>query len=127
MVMTASAVELDGHHLTLEAVEAVADGSPVRISDVARTRVERAREFVDERFASGEPIYGVTTGFGRLANVPVDPKDAALLQLNLVRSHASGTGAPLDPRCVRAAGVLRANSLSAGHSGVKADTLALIV
>jgi histidine ammonia-lyase len=127
MVMTASAVELDGRHLTLEAVEAVADGSPVHISDAAQTRVERAREFVDERFASGEAIYGVTTGFGRLANVPVDPKDAALLQLNLVRSHASGTGAPLEERYVRAAGVLRANSLSAGHSGIRPATLNLIL
>lgn len=127
MVMTASAIELDGHHLTLEAVEAVADGSPVRLAEAARTRVERAREFVDERFASGEAIYGVTTGFGRLANVPVDPKDAALLQLNLVRSHASGTGEPLAKRYVRAAGVLRANSLSAGHSGIRPVTLDLII
>ncbi len=127
MVMTASAVELDGHHLTLEAVEAVADGSPVSLADAARTRVERARDFVDERFASGEVIYGVTTGFGRLANVLVDPKDAALLQLNLVRSHASGTGEPLAKRFVRAAGVLRANSLSAGHSGIRPVTLDLIV
>ena len=125
--MTASAVELDGRHLTLEAVEAVAEGAPVHISDAARKRVERAREFVDERFASGEAIYGVTTGFGRLANVPVDPKDSALLQLNLVRSHASGTGAPLEPRYVRAAGVLRANSLSAGHSGIRPATLDLIL
>jgi histidine ammonia-lyase len=127
MVMTAAAVELDGRHLTLEAIEAVADGSPVHISEAARTRVERAREFVDERFASGEAIYGVTTGFGRLANVPVDPKDAALLQLNLVRSHASGTGEPLEQRYVRAAGVLRANALSAGHSGIRPATLELIL
>jgi histidine ammonia-lyase len=127
MVMTASAIELDGRHLTLEAVEAVADGSPVRVADDARARVERARAFVDERFASGEAIYGVTTGFGRLAHVPVDPKHAELLQLNLVRSHASGTGAPLDKRYVRAAGVLRANSLSAGHSGIRPATLDLIV
>src|SRR5579862_7805140 len=122
-----SPVELDGRHLTLEAIEAAADGAPVSISTVALERVARARAFVEERFASGEAIYGVTTGFGRLANVPVDPKDAALLQLNLVRSHAAGTGAPLDPRLVRAAGTLRANSLSAGHSGVKTETLELIV
>jgi histidine ammonia-lyase len=62
-----------------------------------------------------------------LAHVPVDPKHAAQLQLNLVRSHASGTGAPLDRRIVRAAGALRANSLSAGHSGVAPATLGLIV
>jgi histidine ammonia-lyase len=120
-------VELDGRHLTLEALGAVADGARAVVTDRARERVVRARTFVEERFAGGEAIYGVTTGFGRLANVPVDPKDAAQLQLNLVRSHAAGTGAPLDSRSVRAAGVLRANSLSAGHSGVKLETLELIV
>lgn len=120
-------VELDGHHLTLEAIEAVADGAAVRIADGARKRVARAREFVDERFAGGETIYGVTTGFGKLAGISVDPADAIALQLNLVRSHAAGTGDPLPIAVVRAAGVLRANSLSAGHSGVKLETLDLIV
>jgi histidine ammonia-lyase len=120
-------IELDGHHLTLEAIEAVARGTPVRIAPAARARVARAREFVDDRFASGETIYGVTTGFGRLANISVDPSDAVALQVNLVRSHAAGTGPPLAVPAVRAAGVLRANSLSAGHSGVKLETLDLIV
>ena len=121
------AVELDGRSLSLEALEAAAAGAPVRIAAQARKRVERARAFVEERFASGDAIYGVTTGFGRLANVPVAPADAGLLQLNLVRSHAAGTGTPLAERLVRAAGVLRANSLSAGHSGIKPETLDLIV
>lgn len=124
---TGAAVELDGRHLTLEAIEAAADGARVSVAPEARERVARSRAFVEERFASGEAIYGVTTGFGRLANVHVAPSDAELLQLNLVRSHASGTGAPLDTRFVRAAGVLRANSLSAGHSGIKVETLDLIV
>jgi histidine ammonia-lyase len=120
-------VAIDGRHLTLESIEAVADGARVELTNEACRRVARAREFVEQRFAGGQAIYGVTTGFGRLANVPVDPMDAAKLQLNLVRSHAAGTGAPLEPRLVRAAGVLRANSLSAGHSGVKPETLELIV
>lgn len=120
-------VELDGRHLTLESIEAVAGGAPVQIAPAARERVALAREFVESRFAEGEPIYGVTTGFGRLANIPVDPTDAVALQLNLVRSHAAGTGAPLDIPLVRAASVLRANSLSAGHSGIKPETLDLIV
>ena len=120
-------VELDGRHLTLESIEAVAGGAPVQIAPAARERVTLAREFVENRFAQGEPIYGVTTGFGRLANIPVDPADAVALQLNLVRSHAAGTGAPLDIPLVRAASVLRANSLSAGHSGIKPETLDLIV
>jgi histidine ammonia-lyase len=120
-------LELDGRHLTLESIEAVAQGAPVEISAEARLRVVRAREFVDRQFANGEVIYGVTTGFGRLANISVDPADAIALQLNLVRSHAAGTGEPLQIPLVRAAGVLRANSLSAGHSGVKAETLDLIL
>ncbi len=120
-------VELDGHRLTLEALEAAAMGAPVEIAAAARARVVRARDFVDAQFASGEAIYGVTTGFGRLANISIDPADAVELQVNLVRSHAAGTGEPLAIPLVRAAGVLRANSLSAGHSGVKLETLDTIV
>lgn len=120
-------LSLDGHHLSLESIEAVADGAPVELAAGARARVARAREFVDRNFAEGKTIYGVTTGFGRLANVSIAPEDAAQLQLNLVRSHAAGTGAPLDRRIVRAAALLRANALSAGHSGVKPETLDLIL
>jgi histidine ammonia-lyase len=122
-----NAVEIDGRHLTLEEIEAVAAGAPVTVDGAARKRVAKARDFVERRFADGEPIYGVTTGFGRLANIAVDPADAVALQLNLVRSHAAGTGEPLATPLVRAASVLRANSLSAGHSGVKPATLDLIV
>ncbi|HEY4434117.1 MAG TPA: histidine ammonia-lyase [Candidatus Cybelea sp.] len=120
-------LELDGRHLTLEAVEAAALGARVGITAAARERVRRARDFVDRKFAAGDRIYGVTTGFGRLANIAVAPEDAAELQLNLVRSHAAGTGEPLPIPVVRAASVLRANSLSAGHSGVKLETLDLIL
>jgi histidine ammonia-lyase len=127
LVEVLNPVELDGRHLTLEEIEAVAGGSSVTIAPAARKRVQRARQFVDSRFDSGETIYGVTTGFGRLANIAVDPADAVALQLNLVRSHAAGTGEPLSIPFVRAAGVLRANSLSAGHSGIKQETLELLV
>jgi histidine ammonia-lyase len=120
-------INLDGHHLSLESIEAVADGASVEIAAGARARVARAREFVDRNFAEGKTIYGVTTGFGRLANVSIAPEDAAQLQLNLVRSHAAGTGPPLERRIVRAAAVLRANALSSGHSGIKPETLDLIL
>ena len=121
-----ASVELDGRHLTLESIEAVAAGASVTIGPPAIARVVKARDFVDRRFAGGHAIYGVTTGFGRLANVQIDPADAGALQLNLVRSHSSGTGAPLDVQYVRAAGALRVNSLAAGHSGVKLETLELL-
>jgi len=121
-------IQLDGRRLALESIEAIAThGAPVEISADARSRVALARAFVDAKFDQGDAIYGVTTGFGRLANVPVAPQDAGALQLNLVRSHAAGTGAPLAEQYVRAAGVLRASSLSAGHSGIKMDTLDLLV
>ncbi len=119
-------VTIDGR-LTLESVEAVADGAPVTVSDAARRRVADAHALVEERFRSGEAIYGVTTGFGRLANVAIAPNDAQRLQLNLVRSHAAGTGPLLDARVVRAASALRVNALAAGHSGVHPRTLDLLV
>lgn len=125
---TLPTVDLDGKHLTLEAIRAIAEeGAPVRVTEDARARVAAARRLVDEKFGIGDAIYGVTTGFGRLANIPVEPKDAAALQLNLVRSHAAGTGEPLAVDFVRAAGVLRVSSLSAGHSGIRESTLDLLV
>ncbi len=128
MSTAAATIELDGRRLSLESIAAVAEGGArIRVTEEANARVARARAFVEERFADGDAIYGVTTGFGRLANVQIDPADAALLQLNLVRSHAAGTGAPLEERYVRAAGVLRVNSLAAGHSGIAPATLALLV
>ncbi len=126
-VAAASEVELDGQHLTLERVEAIADGAPARVSAAARERVAKARAFVERRLRDGEAIYGVTTGFGRLANVAVGASDAERLQVNLVRSHAAGTGPPLEIRAVRAAGALRVNALAAGHSGVRLETLDLLV
>ena len=121
-------VELDGKHLTLEQIERIGlFGEPVKVTAQALARVAKARAFVEEKLARGDAIYGVTTGFGRLANVSVDPQNAAALQLNLVRSHAAGTGAPLDIAAVRAAGVLRVSMLAAGHSGIKVDTLDLLV
>ncbi len=121
-------VDLDGKHLSLESIRAIAeDAAQVRVTGDARARVGAARRLVDEKFGIGDAIYGVTTGFGRLANIPVEPKDAAQLQLNLVRSHAAGTGEPLAIEFVRAAGVLRVSSLSAGHSGIRESTLDLLI
>jgi histidine ammonia-lyase len=64
-------------------------------------------------------VYGVTTGFGRLADVAIPPEDRTALQHNLVRSHASGVGAPMDRTAVRALMLLRANALARGHSGCR--------
>ncbi len=126
--MNTTTIELDGRRLTLEAIEAIAhDSAHVAVAEEARRRVEAARDCVERQFRSGAIIYGVTTGFGRMANVVIDRADVDVLQQNLVRSHAAGTGEPLGEPFVRAAGVLRASSLAAGHSGIRLETLDLLV
>src|SRR5580658_8790042 len=118
---------IDGRHLPLEALEDVAlHNVPVEITDVARNNIARARESVERQYALGAAIYGVTTGFGRMANVLIAPHETEKLQENLVRSHAAGTGAPLSVTQVRAAGVLRIRTLAAGHSGVRSSTVDLL-
>jgi histidine ammonia-lyase len=122
----ASDIAIEGRTLSLESLEAIADGARIAVSPPAWKRVERARALVERRLREGEPVYGVTTGFGRLAHVRIDPEDSKRLQLNLVRSHAAGTGPALDVRTVRAASALRVNALAAGHSGVRVETLSLL-
>jgi len=128
MATISSAIELDGTHLSLEDVERIAVGNvPITVKPAARDRVAAARATVERQFALGAAIYGVTTGFGRMANVMIDAADTKKLQLNLVRSHAAGTGPSLAEEHVRAAGVLRVNALATGHSGITLATLDLLI
>lgn len=102
-------------------------GAKVEVSADARARVRDARAFVDRLAASEHPTYGVNTGFGVLAEVPVAHADLAKLQENLLVSHAAGVGEPLPVEVVRALMVCRANVLAGGHSGVREETLDLLV
>ena len=108
-----------GGALTLADVVAVARGAAVEFSDEARARVEAARAVVERVIASGDTIYGVTTGFGSLADVRIDPSQAAALQLGIVRSHATAVGRPLSREEARAMLLLRAHVLALGYSGVR--------
>lgn len=113
-------IVLDGHRLTLAQVEAAAcEGTPVRVHEDAMTRVRHSRALLERLLRDGVPVYGVTTGFGRLADVAVDRSERRDLQRNLVRSHAAGVGRRLSEEEVRAILVLRANALIRGHSGVR--------
>ncbi|MGC8875184.1 MAG: aromatic amino acid lyase, partial [Chloroflexia bacterium] len=120
---------LDGEHLTLEDVVAVSRrGRPVALTEGAREAVRRCRAWVDEVAARGEPlVYGLNTGFGSLANVPVPPDRADRLSYNLIVSHACGVGEPLPEEVVRAAMLIRANTLARGYSGVRLETLETLV
>ena len=94
---------LDGSQLTLADLVAIADeGAPVGLAPEARARVTESRRVVDTKAAGDTPVYGVNTGFGNFAETRIDKSDLAALQLNLLRSHAAGVGAPLPVRAVRA-------------------------
>jgi histidine ammonia-lyase len=113
-------IELDGGPLTLDAVEAVARrGEEVRLAPGTVRRLADARAFVDRLAAGVEPIYGITTGVGKLKDVVIPPGERAELQRNLVLSHAGGMGAPLTAVEVRALLLLLAASLARGASGVR--------
>jgi histidine ammonia-lyase len=111
------AIELDGESLDWPALRAIARG-PVRLrpAPAALRRVDRARATVDRALAAGRAVYGVNTGFGRMADVAIGAADLDALQRNLLLSHAAGLGEPMS--AVRPLLALRLNSLLAGHSGV---------
>ncbi len=116
-----------GEGLQLADVVAVADGAPVSFPDTARERVLAARAVIERAVESGATIYGVTTGFGSLADVRIDPSQAAELQHGIVRSHATAVGRPLPREEARAMLLLRAHVLALGHSGVRPALIDLMV
>jgi histidine ammonia-lyase len=116
-----------GESLSLDDVVAVARGEDVAFGETARGRVARARTVIDEALAQGRIIYGVTTGFGALADTRIDPSQAAALQHGIVRSHATAVGRPLSREETRAMLLLRAHVLALGHSGVRPELVDLMV
>jgi histidine ammonia-lyase len=122
-----NALHINGNDLTLESVrEVAAERRPVLLAPDARESVNRARAVVDEIVATNKVAYAITTGVGKLSDVRIAGDQIRELQVNLVRSHAVGVGAPLPVPATRAMMLLRANSLGKGHSGVRAiviDTL----
>src|SRR5919108_3710768 len=124
----ATAIRLTGDSLGIEDVWSVAvDGAAAELSDDARTKMRAARDLV-ERAAHGasEHTYGVNTGFGRFVSRSIPEELTGELQLRLLRSHACGVGEAYPPEIVRAAMLLRANTLAKGTSGARIETVELI-
>jgi histidine ammonia-lyase len=121
-------IPLTGRDLTIDNVIEVARGRrAVRLDADAADRMRDSRAVIERLVADGATVYGVTTGFGDLADVRIDPSQTAELQRNLVRSHAAGVGPPLPDEVVRAMLLLRANALAVGLSGVRVDVAELLV
>ena len=114
--------------LTLEQLQAIHAGGPTLAIDPGTGPAIAASAAVVRAAADGDaPVYGVNTGFGKLANQRIGKAELDQLQLNLIRSHCVGVGAPLAPEVVRLMLALKAASLARGHSGVRPEVIATLI
>src|SRR3569833_2227961 len=117
-------LSLNGQRLSLEEIDAVANGTlAVELAETARNRVRVAREVIEAVLRENRVVYGVNTGFGKLSDVHIPASDLEQLQLNLVRSHCCGVGSPLSEAETRAMMLLRANVLARGNSGCRVEVV----
>jgi histidine ammonia-lyase len=122
-------VILDGESLSIEQVVAVArHDAVVGLATAALERVRQSRAWIDEiSLDSGTLVYGVNTGFGSLSEVRISPQDVADLTRNLILSHSVAVGRPFSEDAVRAAMLIRANTLVKGYSGIRSQVLETLV
>ena len=119
---------IDGSSLTLEQIEYFLKHNPkVELSKEAIKKIKNGRKLIDKWAEEGEVVYGVTTGFGEFANVKISSDDIETLQENLIKSHSVGAGEPLPPFIVKTMMLLRANALAKGHSGIRIETMQLLL
>ncbi len=104
----------------------ICSGAPARLVDGAHAAIAESAAAVERIIARGQPVYGINTGFGKLASVRIDDTDLATLQRNIVLSHAAGVGAPSPEGVVRLMMALKLASLGQGASGVRPATIALL-
>jgi histidine ammonia-lyase len=117
-------IVIDKETLTIDDVVAIArQGAPVDTSSQGEQRVEKARKLISKWVKEKKVIYGITTGFGALCNVPISESDTQILQNKILMSHASGVGAPLPEDVVRAIMAIRLHDLFMGYSGCSITTL----
>jgi histidine ammonia-lyase len=122
------AVIINGRDLTIEEVIRVCRNyEKVEIADEAKEAINKARAYVEKKVAEKAVVYGLTTGFGKFANVSISTEETAQLQKNLIMSHTCSLGNNYETKYVRAAMLLRANSLSHGNSGIRLSTVQTLV
>jgi histidine ammonia-lyase len=121
-----TALTLTPGRATLADWRAIADGASVELDPAALSAIEASARAVDAIIARGEPVYGINTGFGKLASVHIAAGDLAALQRNIVLSHAAGVGEPMRPASVRLMMALKVASLGRGASGVRPATIGML-
>jgi len=116
-------ITINGEHLTMEDLAAIAAGAPADLAPHAVEAMERSWQAVQTLLDRGEIAYGITTGFGAFKGRIIPRHEVEALQRNLVLSHASGVGPLLDEATVRAVMAVRANTLAMGYSGIRPQTV----
>lgn len=126
--MAINEVVLTGESLTLDEINAVCRGTAkVKLSDKAKKAVQENRAVLENLVKSGTPIYGVTTGIGEFARIKISPEQGEELQKRIVYSHAAAVGDPIPESDVRAALLLRANTLANGNSAVRLEIVDTLI
>ena len=121
-------VTVDGRSLSIEgAIDVAERGATVRVAPQSLKQMEKFRALLEEKLSRREVVYGVNTGFGSLSDKVVRPEHLDELQLNLIRSHSAGVGAPMPTEVVRAAMLIRLNSLLNGNSAARKEVAEIIV
>ena len=121
-------ISLDGHSLSLNAViSASRFDDKIELSPAASTAMQKSQERLQAIIAQSKPVYGLNTGFGIFADRTITRAESQQLNRNLILSHAVGTGNPLPQEVVRAAMLIRANSLAKGYSGIKTDMVKVLL
>lgn len=121
-------IYIDGNSLKLEDIIKVArENNKVELTEEAKVEVQKSRRIVDDIVENSKVVYGVTTGFGKFADVSISNEDCKELQRNLILSHACGCGKPFSTEVVRTIMLLRANALSKGYSGIRLETLNTLI
>lgn len=121
-------ITIDGNSLTIYDVIKVSKGfEKVRLALSAEKGICASRLFVEKLLKENRIIYGITTGFGVLSNAYISPEKSEILQENIIRSHATGLGAPFEEDVARGIMLLLANALSKGYSGVRIDLINILL
>lgn len=121
-------IQIDGNHLTLAEVAAAArTNEAVELTEEGRRSIMESRKRLERILLSNQPVYGINTGFGIFAEQRIPPEDSARLSRNLILSHSVGTGPAFPSEVVRAAMLVRANTLAKGYSGVRMELVQILL